>query len=59
MDKLNSLKVPQTVIIHMAVLRSVPIRDGKPYQATIGNIKKTGLLVMHLAYILVCIHYVM
>ena len=57
MDKLNSLKFSQTVIIHMVVLRSVPIRDGKLCQETIGNLKKQGLLVMHLD-ILVCIHYV-
>ena len=56
MDKLNSLKAPHAIIIRMVVLRSVPIKDGKLCQGTIGNIKKQGLLALHLA-MMVCIYY--
>ena len=50
MDKSDSLKVPLKLKV---VLRSVPIRDGRPYQRIIGVVMKQKLPAMHLAMVLV------
>ena len=53
MDNSNLLMVTQSL---MVMLGSVPIRDGKLYQSTIGDLMKPGSLVMHLAIVMVCIY---
>ena len=50
MDKSDSLKVPLKLKV---VLRSAPIRDGKPYQQIIGIVMRHESLAMHLAMVLV------